>query len=761
MIKLTSHPKVSVIRLISLLLLVYSLVVSWKWMVPTRTSRPPADFTHLRKYCADIPPISSSAFYSRHYLLGDALREIGAGAYILEPSPSALYYANVSRSQWKASERPFLIALVPSSPSGSQHLTIGALGHVRDLQVLLLTPKFERSRAKSLKIPSDSGVEYIEWAEDQDPYDALAYRIGRGHRVVLDEDMRVFVAQGLQNAGLAAFPEFPQEIRRLRERKSEHELVILRCVNQVTLFAVQAVREHLYIGVKESEAKALMTKALIDAGISAQGLFITAQFGENAALPHGGGTDKTLGVHDLSDLTRTIALRESLIPSRHLEIWNRVKEAQGAGLRAAREGVSAGDVDEAARAVIEHVGYGQHFTHRLGHGIGLELHESPYLRGGNPDALEIGNTFSVEPGVYIEGEVGIRLEDCVVIGMDGSVQVLTGGTSESPVEFCARDPVENLSVVVVVVELTVGLIVKVTVKLPPSSSNTPTHLSPSPTTTMEDVCTIAAPRPLRLFAPVPSLHHIRPRTRIVSAPVDAFARFNLRDDDPDDTNPPPDPTPLDDPLAPSTSSTPSSVSKSPISDSSSSRLSLPEETLEEFLAILRPQVLSPPLRPTRRHHGHTVAATSLPWVSERSHPYRFKKSVSTVSSATEDSDRDRRSRRGVARHSRDRSEIDTPYTPLTGLEDASQPEWRNFELGQSLVLPAVFCSSAFSVPLGADLPPSGSPISRTHTRNPLPRHPSYEALTSNLIFFSPPPRPSNNPLDPAGPRHHSQDTPDA
>ena len=156
---------------------------------------------------------------------------------------------------------------------------------------------------------------------------------------------------------------------------------------------------------------------------------------ENASLPHGSGTDRALAPSDLilfdiggslhgyySDLTRTFALLDSHVPTQALEKWFLVQTAQEAAARAAKEGALVSDVDAAARSVIAGKGLGKWFTHRLGHGqwdiesarvgldgysgIGLQMHEAPYLRGGNNVRLSIGNTVSNEPGIYIPGQVG-------------------------------------------------------------------------------------------------------------------------------------------------------------------------------------------------------------------------------------------------------------------------------------------------------------------------------------------------------------------
>ncbi|KAG8999671.1 hypothetical protein FRB94_006013 [Tulasnella sp. JGI-2019a] len=256
---------------------------------------------------------------------------------------------------------------------------------------------------------------------------------------------------------------------------------------------------------------------------------------------------------------------------------------------------------------------------------------------------------------------------------------------------------------------------------------------------MDDVCLIAAPRPLRLFTPSSSIHHhhqhhvVVPRTRPIFSPVEAFAKFSLEDSSPTSA--------IDENDEHSSIDEPESATSS---DDSHTRLSLPEETLEEFLAILRPPTALPPFRfnhPYRRGHGTGSAGSGSSGPSaypyERPHPYRFRKSVSTISSgATEDTSdtRDRRSRRGVEKLSLSRrSEVDTPLT--TSADEIIQAEWRNFELG--------------------------SPISRNQTRNPLPRHPAYEALTANLFVsfqpvvvspVSPLLRPTRNIIDNA--HHH-------
>jgi len=315
--------------------------------------------------------------------------------------------------------------------------------------VTILTPLFEARRASLLHVPvlPDSSITFIEWAEHENPYTVLEHSLSLSHlNIIADESMRYFVAQGLLDAGfhILTAPTDTYPILALREQKSSEELALLTCANEVTLLALRAVQKRMYIGMRESDARTLIKSALTAAGLT--DIEALVLFGENAALPHGSGTDRVLGIHDLalfdiggklhgytSDLTRTIALPDSQIPSSHLALWYTVQRAQLAAHAAVHEDVLARSVDAVARAVIEESGNGKFFTHRLGHGIGLDMHESPYLRGGidNDAVIAVNNTFSNEPGIYREEEVGIRLEDCFAVLRDAEDEE-TGDAPSSP-----------------------------------------------------------------------------------------------------------------------------------------------------------------------------------------------------------------------------------------------------------------------------------------------------------------------------------------
>ncbi|KAF8654240.1 hypothetical protein AX16_003761 [Volvariella volvacea WC 439] len=401
---------------------------SWKYHAPS----------HVKDHCAHIPPIPDSVYLDRQQKLAETLVHINASAYIAEPGANALFYANVSSATWRLSERPLLVIIAPQATTD---------GDIRPT-ISILTPKFEATRAKLLSIPSANAIHFVEWAEESDPYQTAISVLSKPvSTIYVDNNIRHFLADGLQRAlPHSQVVSAPLEITQLRERKSSAEIEILKCANEATLLAVRDTHSRMYIGMKESEARSMMSSALSAVGLKSGGCLTL--FGENAALPHGSGTDRVLGSSDFalfdctaslhgywSDITRTVALPESQIPKEHLQIWSHVHDAQIVALRSAGSGALTSQVDEAARGYLGKLGYAEYFTHRLGHGIGLEVHEQPYLRGGSNDTILPGHTFSDEPGIYIENKVGVRLEDCFYINENGDPVLLTegaGGQSHSP-----------------------------------------------------------------------------------------------------------------------------------------------------------------------------------------------------------------------------------------------------------------------------------------------------------------------------------------
>ena len=189
------------------------------------------------------------------------------------------------------------------------------------------------------------------------------------------------------------------------------------------------------------ELSDLIRKAHQQMGVSGGGW---PQFGPNTAFPHGSAVVRSLRKGNVimvdggcsvegfrSDVTRTIVFGRPTEKQR--QIWNIVKKAQSKAFKAVHPGIPCEDIDRVARQVVEDSGYGpeyRYFTHRLGHGIGMEGHEYPYLVRGNKLKLQPGMTFSNEPGIYIYGEFGVRIEDCFVVTEDGA-HILGGMESEA------------------------------------------------------------------------------------------------------------------------------------------------------------------------------------------------------------------------------------------------------------------------------------------------------------------------------------------
>jgi Xaa-Pro dipeptidase len=196
--------------------------------------------------------------------------------------------------------------------------------------------------------------------------------------------------------------------------------------------ALEAVIPEIKIGMTERELASELVMQLLRYGSESELPFAPiVSGGPNSANPHASPTERKLQAGDLlvvdwgaahngyiSDLTRTFAVGE--VDEEYKKIHKIVQDANAAGRTAAKPGVPCADVDKAARDVIEKSGYGKYFTHRTGHGIGMEGHEDPYMRGDNMQILEPGMAFTVEPGIYLPDRNGVRIEDNVVITETGA-----------------------------------------------------------------------------------------------------------------------------------------------------------------------------------------------------------------------------------------------------------------------------------------------------------------------------------------------------
>jgi len=311
-------------------------------------------------------------------------------------------------------------------------------------KAFLVCPAFEEGRARELLDagPLAKDADVMVWQEDESPYAAL----GKGLKdrglatgtIGFDENMKFVFSEGIRaaNPHLAIVSATPITAG-CRMIKDAHEIECMRLACRATLLVYKAVASSLAPGMTTADVHALVNAAYDRVGFAGEASLNIDEF---TALPHGSRLPQTLREGSIlmlddgcevegytSDITRTFVLGK---PTEKMNrIFDLVKRAQTAAIHAARPGAPAADVDAAARKVIVDGGYGpgyKYFTHRLGHGIGLDMHEWPYFVKNNMygwelnPPLEAGMVLSDEPGIYLRGEFGIRLEDDLLITELGS-----------------------------------------------------------------------------------------------------------------------------------------------------------------------------------------------------------------------------------------------------------------------------------------------------------------------------------------------------
>jgi Xaa-Pro dipeptidase len=225
-------------------------------------------------------------------------------------------------------------------------------------------------------------------------------------------------------------------LSQLRVTKDADELARMRRAAAVAEEALAHTLPQVHAGMSEHEVASELLVNLLRSGSQGMSFAPLVQSGPNSASPHGATSSRHLESGDLllidfgavvdgyfSDITRTFAIEE--MDPELAQVHEIVQAANAAGRAAAGPGVPCEEVDRAARRVIKEAGYGPRFIHRTGHGLGLEVHEPPYIVAGNTRPLETGMTFTVEPGIYLPGRGGIRVEDDVVITPDGAESLTT------------------------------------------------------------------------------------------------------------------------------------------------------------------------------------------------------------------------------------------------------------------------------------------------------------------------------------------------
>ncbi len=298
---------------------------------------------------------------------------------------------------------------------------------VRPEGATLIVPALERENA--VRSASDIGV--VSWRDGEDPYALVREALKGIDRVAVEkEHLTLKAAESLQAMlRIEELVDIEDEIRRLRRTKNAAELEKLRRAAAITDDATADTLGRLRVGQSELEVAAMLAASISSLG-GTLSFDTLVQFGPHSADPHHGPADRRLESGDLvlldfgaayegyrADTTRMAVAGE---PSeRQLAIHATVLEAHDAAVTAVRAGVTAGDVDAAARRVVAAAGMAENFFHRVGHGLGLEAHEDPSLDPGSPTVLEAGMVATIEPGIYFPGWGGVRIEDDVVVESAG------------------------------------------------------------------------------------------------------------------------------------------------------------------------------------------------------------------------------------------------------------------------------------------------------------------------------------------------------
>jgi Xaa-Pro dipeptidase len=315
------------------------------------------------------------------------------------------------------------------------HERLVALVVPRQGEVRLVCPSLEEEAARTVL---DGRAELVVWRDEDGPAAALARALGGAVRRVGIEKryLTVAFAELAAAASGAALDSCDDLLAGLRVVKSETEVAALRRAAAVVDAVVQQITSTAQPGTTEAELAADCAQRLRAAGGDALAFDPLILTGPRSALPHGVPGKTQLSEGDLliadigvsvdgyaADITRTVVVGGQA-DERQREIFDIVHAAERAGIAAARAGVPACEVDEAARGVIAEAGYAASFIHRTGHGLGLEVHEPPYLTATSDEPLEAGMVATVEPGIYIERWGGVRIEDDIVI-REGDAEVLT------------------------------------------------------------------------------------------------------------------------------------------------------------------------------------------------------------------------------------------------------------------------------------------------------------------------------------------------
>jgi Xaa-Pro dipeptidase len=357
---------------------------------------------------------NTDAYPDRRRRLAETAQEHGIQATVLNPGPSLLYFTGL---HFHLMERPVVVFVTPNRP------------------LVVVLPELEAGKLAGL----NDDIAAFTYGEDPTEWHhafTLAVKASGvlgGLIGIEPRNLRVIELRFLEEAAPGArFRSAEKAIASLRSRKSRVEIEAMRAAVGVAERALRQALPQIRLGMTEKDLASELVVQLLRAGTETPLPFSPiVAFGPNSANPHASPSERTLSPGDLilfdwgasvdgyvSDITRMFVAGE--VAEELSQIAKVVEAANQAARTAAGPGVPAGDVDAAARATIAQGGYAAAFTHRTGHGLGMEAHEEPYIRAGNPEPLAPGMTFTIEPGIYLNGLGGVRIEDDMVITLAGA-----------------------------------------------------------------------------------------------------------------------------------------------------------------------------------------------------------------------------------------------------------------------------------------------------------------------------------------------------
>ena len=352
--------------------------------------------------------------HSRFDKLNASLRNSDLDAVILNPGPTQTY---VSGLVFHLMERPIVLL------------------YAKDQDPAIVLPELELQKVASLPYK----MQVFAYPENPSEWDNVfrkaVHALGLdGKRIGVEpRQLRLLEFQYVKNSAPEAdFPDASNVLSDLRLKKDKAEVDAMRHAVKIAQDALEATLPFIKVGMTEKEVSSELVVQLLKHGSDPEMPFSPiVSGGPNAANPHASPSDRKIQTGDLlvidwgaahggyiSDLTRTFAVGQ--VDAEYEKIHKIVQAANAAGRAAGKPGVPCAAVDKATRDVIEQAGYGVYFTHRTGHGIGMEGHEEPYMRGDNMQLLEPSMAYTVEPGIYLPGRNGARIEDNVVITETGA-----------------------------------------------------------------------------------------------------------------------------------------------------------------------------------------------------------------------------------------------------------------------------------------------------------------------------------------------------